>query len=510
MDASRWLDTLDLEGMSLGERRTVAELQRTRSALLEGQRELFRIGEDTVAAIHESSEDLIRANAASAELIGRELREIRSSLVDGVQTIEAALNGVQSAVLDSSTRLALAINSGFRSIAWRYDKLIQLSSRQSFALEHPRETEAREKVSSGLYAFKNGWWEDAAKDLAEACQVYRYDPVPWLYRGKLAFWIDGDKASADLYFSEAVRFGGPIEDAKPLVVEALLERARLAFLTEDRDSAATLAESAVKLDEKNPDVLLLAARFHVFANKNDAAVRYFVAAIDLTPELLLLIGSEWAAPIRRAMLDWAAKKHVHEIEPFRSTHERLQLLQSDFDGVGEFVLRGQIWDELEKEYTALLGGLLDLRRQGQNVRDKYIKAIGEAAASLERAVRSRQSVFEMKRVSSFEKTTTLPAHIKSLKSALSETAIAYEKQQKYMEEYKRTGSGNGAWLKQWGEDCEKKLNSISRDLRNSEIQLTQTEHWVEFEAKGEQEVFEREMITLRGLLSRLGGIGRDL
>jgi tetratricopeptide (TPR) repeat protein len=510
MDASRWLSTLDIEGMSLGERRTVAELQRTRSALLEGQRELFRIGEDTVAAIHESSEDLIRANAASAELIGRELREIRGSLVDGVQTIEAALNGVQSAVISSSTRLAFAINSGFRSIAWRYDKLIQFSSRQSFALEHPRETEAREKVSSGLYAFKNGWWKDAAKDLAEACQVYRYDPVPWLYRGKLAFWIDGDKASAVLYFSEAIRFGGPVEDAKPIVVEALLERARLAFLTEDRESAATLAESAVKLDEKNPDVLLLAARFHVFVDKNNAAVRYFAAAIDLAPELLLLIGSEWAAPIRRAMLDWVAKKHVHEIEPLRSAHERLQLLRSDFESAGELVLRGQIWTELENEYSKLLGGLLDLRLRGRTVRDKYVKAIEDAAISLERTIQSRHNAFETKRINSFGKMATLKADIIKLKSAQPEAIATYEKQQKYMEKYKSTGSGDGAWLKKWGEDCEKKLNSIAEDLRSCENQLVQAERWVELEAKSEQEIFERELTVLRRLLSQLRGIGRDL
>jgi hypothetical protein len=353
-------------------------------------------------------------------MISRELEAIESSLGDIEEALNSNTDKVVASIDRGAARLAFSLNRGFQAVAWGQDRLIQLSERQSFALQHPRETEAREKIKSGLYAYKNRWWKEAQEDLEAACQVYRYDPTPWLYLGKIAFWVRGDIAEADRLFAEAARFGRPIARSRPLVVEALLEGAQAKFVAGDRAGAADLAGGAVQLEADNPDVLVCAARFCVFAGQAELATRLLTDACNLNPALVLTVGATWAEPIRRTMLDWMAKTFVRELEPSRSIHERLTAIRERLSSCGVPLFEEAAWHALERDYSEISSGFLNLRRGAKHVSENRRRLVQDATNRLKQRINEHETDFRAQR-------NRIESRLESIRAEPTDLAAAAQK-----------------------------------------------------------------------------------
>jgi len=184
------------------------------------------------------SEELTR------EVLTRDAGLSRDIISAGFSEIENALAQVSDVFRNGLDHLGNAISDLRTSFDWAAEKVIWHLATINQKISQPLDTLGANYRKHGIYAYNNGWYEDAIKDLRQAEKYNRYDFVIHQYCGDALRKLYQYTDAYDCY-QKAAQYAKP--QSKQAASWALLHAALVKYLEGDFMSALCLAHDAKEL-----------------------------------------------------------------------------------------------------------------------------------------------------------------------------------------------------------------------------------------------------------------------
>ncbi|HXI87955.1 MAG TPA: hypothetical protein VNH64_10885, partial [Parvularculaceae bacterium] len=280
-------------------------------------------------------------------------------------------------------------DNGFGKVAAQLSKTNEQLAEIIKLLESPAEVAGAEQARAGLLAFHNSLWPEAKAKFRSAIDHFDLAPVPWLYLGSIAFYVDGELDEADGFLNNAVKYGKLRRETYFYSAEALLERAWIAFAKGDKERCGGYAREALILLPHDIYVLVQASRCFVASEKKELAIRALCLAFDLEPRSVLALVFPWTKPIQKEAVKWLNERHQEEFAPLVKVGDEILSIQKNAESNG-FNLRA--WAGAAKPahlLNEMKRGYLDLRlnatsyvervkKLAVNVKQEMDKKIGDS------------------------------------------------------------------------------------------------------------------------------------
>ena len=225
----------------------------------------------------DSADRLVASQETGRELLSGQLSDIADEL--------AHLGGIFRNGMDQLAKglgdLDSSFNWGIRQVVWN---LAEINKK----LASPLDVKAANFRKHGIYAYDNGWPEEAVKDLLEAEELNRYDFVVHQYLGDAFLWKLSDPQKAFEYYQKAARYAMP--HSREVAGWAKLHAALVKYFQKEFGEAARLAKEAVELCP-SAEAHYQYAHYLMLAGDGDLAeiVRHLEIAIKKDPPYFLKI-----------------------------------------------------------------------------------------------------------------------------------------------------------------------------------------------------------------------------
>ncbi|WP_300545831.1 hypothetical protein [Maricaulis sp.] len=365
------------------------ELRFIRDALEKGNSGAAERAERNAHAVEKAVGRLQELGAATenaSRRVAGELREMTGYM-------HAAL-GELRAIGDQLSTLIHAVDRGFSEISAHLDRVSDQLAELIKILRSPEETRAIEQMRAGLQLFRGGndYMLDARQKFEAAIEHHDLLPIPWLYLGKIAFYIDGDAASAADLLGKAVKYGRLDPENAAHTADALLDLAAVAFVDKDKIAAARHAREAAELMPNDAGVYIQAAHVLLMAEHEEEALNLIIRAFFHDPKTVVILAQDWTAPLAPALKKWLRGQHEGEFEELRDMQEDFAAIRAEANAKGHRLSAWSRFGDLTKTFEIMQRGFLDLRER----RVRWEKSMSELARHVREEIDSTIKSHQLK------------------------------------------------------------------------------------------------------------------
>lgn len=207
-------------------------------------------------SIEVASDKIVRAAEAHQERVRRDYLDSADRLVASQETGRELLSGQLSDIAEEVAHLGGIFRNGADQLAkgignldssfnWGIRQVVWNLAEIDKKLAHPLDVKAANYRQHGIYAYDNGWFEEAVRDLQEAEELNRYDFVVHQYLGDAFCWRLPDPQKAFEYYQKAARYATP--HSREVACWAKLHAALVKYFQKEFSEAARLADEAINL-----------------------------------------------------------------------------------------------------------------------------------------------------------------------------------------------------------------------------------------------------------------------
>ena len=250
-------------------------------------------------SIEVAADKIVQSAEAHQERVRRDYLDSVDRLVVSQETGRELLSGQLSDIADEVNRLGGIFRNGASQLAkglgdldssfnWGIRQVVWNLAEIDKKLAHPLDVKAANFRQHGIYAYDNGWPDDAVKDLLEAEALNRYDFVVHQYLGDAFCWKLSDPQKAFGYYQKAARYAAP--HSREVACWAKLHAALVKYFKREFDEAAHLAGEALKLSP-SAEAHYQFAHYLMLVGDTDLSeiVRHLEIAVRKDPSYLLKI-----------------------------------------------------------------------------------------------------------------------------------------------------------------------------------------------------------------------------
>lgn len=228
----------------------------------------------------------VRAQSQATALAGMSIAASVQSLEYVERTNGFLLGDINLALGVVSDQLA----DGFAEVA--YQQRLQTEQLRGIldTLANPSTVAAQELRDRGLYAYANGWLDDAEKELVAASEKNPFDFTVHQVLGDIAIRDESRLDVAADRFAKAAKYAAPV--SKPDAAYAYMSAAKALRLGGRHAEALEASEKAAELAPGLPEVHFAVAQSAMGAGRNDLVRSALHRALTDKPELSVLAAED--------------------------------------------------------------------------------------------------------------------------------------------------------------------------------------------------------------------------
>jgi hypothetical protein len=356
--------------------------------------ELLERSETAVRSLR-SLDQHVRAQVAVTAVAGH-------AIVASVEALDATERRNGFVLGEINAGLGLVSNTlldGFSQLAYQQRLQSDLLKGILETLQSPSAAQAREFRSRGLYAYRNGWIEEADSELGLALERDPFDFTVHQVMGDIRLRCTDDPVGAARHFALAAKYAVPVSSVDAAYAQMSLSRSLEA--TGDLQGSKSAALEATQLAPDLSEAHYLAGRVSALAGDLGAAAGELAVAIRLKPELALLAlnesafaaHSEWLGSVldarRDALLarvsalsrafDETFRRIGTALERYLGLHEELEhaaAVERRLAALDDWFMEDEVPDVPDEvELTAILSNISAIPARIRAVRSEWQSAI---------------------------------------------------------------------------------------------------------------------------------------
>lgn len=367
--------------------RDLAEQTRQTVESIENQSsKIEEMGLWTVDAIRDQTDEYVNALNTQSEQLATEIQDVAGRITG----LSGNITQLESTTQDGFLEMVTTLNSIARESFFQTQQMISLSERMVFALENPNQTRAREFLSRGIHAYTNGWWEEAKEEFVSACELFRYDPIGWYYRARIALWIDGQTSAAHELVDNSIKYAGPVD--VPLQAQSHLLKADIFCADEEFPKALSSCKNSLKCNETTVG-FLKAAKLSRVVELPEETTLFLRQLIGMQPDLVVVLGQNWTEPVRAEVAKWVREIMRENTVKARSLFTETSDIYKSMEAIDASLVRSPL-NPLSRIESAAQNSLSLFEQTCQSVRhgfDSLFNSLSNSADQLYRASVQRRS-----------------------------------------------------------------------------------------------------------------------
>lgn len=284
-------------------------------------------------------------NARSASDNRSDFLQISRQLADQSEFLHVDLENIRFGLAELSSSFDWAMDRVFFHLNYIGSTLGEINvavGEIKDMKKHSLRTEAREYRGNGIYAFNNGFYEEAKDEFLASEKKFVYDPVIHQYLGDIFLRHLGDLGQALVYYQKMARYASAEPFPLALVNWAELHVGHVFYLQGKMPEAVAAAERAVRACD-NPESNYHLAHYLSFLAKTpdevERVVRLLLKVIQKDPGYFVRVDvdhqqfvesfrrlNQPLAELKRQLLNEAGSKAG---EVLKNVEVRIKALRSD-------------------------------------------------------------------------------------------------------------------------------------------------------------------------------------